>query len=164
MAAKAGKGTKNPDAEGRKVVVSNRRARHDYEILDTYEAGIVLQGSEVKALRSGHGNLQDSFARLEGGEVWLYGMHVQPWQFAGPRAPDPDRRRKLLLHRAEIDRLIGTIKQEGLTLVPLQVYFFGGLAKVEIGLAKGRRKYDKRQVLAERDAKRDVERELRRRR
>ena len=149
--------------DGTTTVATNRRARHDYEIVDTYEAGLVLQGSEVKSMRAGNANLQDAYARVQDGEVWLHGMHVKQWEFAGPRAPDPLRRRKLLLHHDQIARLVGLTGQQGITLIPLRVYFSHGLAKVELGLAKGRRRYDKRKVLAERDARRDVERALKER-
>ena len=140
-----------------RVAISNRRARHEYFILDSYEAGIVLVGSEVKSIRDGRANLADSYARIEHGEVWLYGMHVSPYPFTRDH-PDPTRRRKLLMHRSEIDRLVGKTSEAGVTLVPLKVYFKDGLAKVEIGLAKGKRSWDKRQALAEKDAKREAER------
>jgi SsrA-binding protein len=148
---------------GPRPVASNRKARHDYEILDTYEAGIALQGSEVKSIRDGKVQMRDSYARVEGGEVWLYSMHVSPWAFAsGFGAHDPERKRKLLLNRREIDGLaLRTAPGEGLTLVPLAIYFKEGRAKVELGLARGRKTYDKRHALAERDANRDMARELR---
>jgi SsrA-binding protein len=145
---------------GDNLLISNRKARHDYFILDTWEAGMVLEGAEVKSLREGHANLQDSYARIEDGEAWLHGMHVKPYQFSRAEL-DPVRRRKLLLHHREIDELARRTQEKGLTLVPLRVYFKDGRAKVEIGLAKGKRNYDKRQVLAERDAKREAERALR---
>ena len=147
--------------KGTKVVASNRRARHDYDILETFECGIVLTGSEVKSIRDGKIQLKDSFARVQDGELWLHGVHVSPYAFAhGDSAHDPDRRRKLLLHRAEIDELMGRTQQESLTLVPLSVYFKEGRAKVELGLAKGRRRYDKRQAIATRDAAREAERAM----
>lgn len=145
-------------AEGRKVVASNRRARHDYEILDTFEAGIVLKGSEVKSLRAGQVQLKDAFAALQGGELWLEHLHIAPYSHASADAHDPERKRKLLLHRREIDRLTGKINEQGLTLVPLQIYFTRGLAKVELALAKGRRTYDKRKKLAEKEHRREMER------
>jgi SsrA-binding protein len=145
---------------GDNLLISNRKARHDYFILDTWEAGIVLEGPEVKSLREGHANLQDSYARVEQGEAWLHGMHVKPYEFSRAEL-DPVRRRKLLLHHHEIDEVARKTAEKGLTLVPLRVYLKDGRAKVEIGLAKGKRNYDKRQVLAERDAKRETERALR---
>jgi SsrA-binding protein len=147
--------------KGTKAVATNRRARYDYDILDTFESGIVLKGSEVKSLRDGKIQLKDSFARVHDGEMWLYGVHISPYAYAhGPNAHDPDRPRKLLLHRAEIDELTGRTQQESLTLVPLSVYFKDGRAKVELGLAKGRRRYDKRQAIAKRDADREAERAM----
>jgi len=147
--------------KGTKVVASNRRARHDYDILETFECGIVLTGSEVKSIRDGKIQLKDSFARVQDGEVWLHGVHVSPYAYAhGDSAHDPDRARKLLLHRAEIDELTGRTQQESLTLVPLSVYFKEGRAKVELALAKGRRRYDKRQAIATRDAAREAERAM----
>jgi SsrA-binding protein len=148
-----------PKKGGERVAISNRRARHEYHILDTYEAGIVLVGSEVKSIRDGRANLSDAYARLEGGEVWLHAMHVSPYPFARQQH-DPTRRRKLLLHRGEIDRLMGKLTESGLTLVPLKLYFNDGLAKVEIALARGKRQWDKRQAMAERDANRETERVL----
>ena len=146
---------------GRKVVASNRRARHDYSILDTLEAGIVLSGSEVKALREGHAQMADSFARVIRGQVWVDGIHVPPYQFAhGVGAHDPDRARKLLLHRREIEKLEQQIKTEHVALVPLALYFKDGRVKVEIGIAKGRKKADKRQAMAERDSKLEMAKAL----
>ena len=144
---------------GDNLLITNRKARHNYFILDSWEAGIVLEGSEVKSLREGHANLQDSYARIEDGEAWLHGMHVLPYAFSRGEL-DPVRRRKLLLHHQEIAEIWHKTQEKGLTLVPLRVYFKDGRAKVEIGLAKGKRNYDKRQVLAERDAKRETERAL----
>jgi SsrA-binding protein len=136
-----------------RTVAQNRRARHDYDILDTYEAGIVLVGSEVKSLREGKAQLRDSYARVQDGEVWLYGVHVPPYVYAtGFGATDPDRRRKLLLHRRQIAELTRKTTQDSLSLVPLSVYFKDGKAKVDLALAKGRKTYDKRHALAERDA------------
>lgn len=159
-----GKATREPaSGDEVKIVASNRRARHDYEILETYECGIALVGSEVKSMRSGGVNLQDAYGRVRDGEVWLHGMHVKPYEFASKDQPDATRSRKLLLHRSEINRLIGTTSTQGTTLVPLRVYFRHGLAKVELAVARGRRKYDKRQAIAERDARREAERALRHR-
>ncbi|MEX2625646.1 MAG: SsrA-binding protein SmpB [Ilumatobacteraceae bacterium] len=146
---------------GTKPIATNRRARHEFEILDTVEAGIVLQGSEVKSLRLGQVQLADAYARVRDGEVLMEGVHIAPYQFAsGVGAHDPDRPRKLLLHRAEIERLSERLDRERLTLVPLSLYFREGKAKVELGLSRGRTKGDKRQAIAERDAKREVERAL----
>jgi len=140
-------------------VAQNRRARHDYEVLDTFECGIALQGSEVKSLREAKVQLRDAYGRVEDGELWLYGVHVSPYAFAtGAGAHDPDRRRKLLVHRRQIDELLGRTRQEGLTLVPLSIYFKDGRAKVELALARGRKTYDKRHAIAARDAAREVER------
>jgi len=143
-------------------VAQNRRARHDYDIVETLEAGIVLAGSEVKSLRDGKAQLRDSFARVQNGEVWMYGVHVSPWVYAnGFGAVDPDRRRKLLLHRRQIEELGERTTQDSLTLVPLAIYFQDGKAKVELALARGRKTYDKRHAIAERDAKREADRALR---
>jgi SsrA-binding protein len=150
---------------GTKPIASNRRARHDYDILDVVEAGIVLTGSEVKSLRLGHVQLADAFARGAGGELWLEGVHIAPYQFATDAgAHDPDRRRKLLLHRDEIERLEARVAQERLALVPLRVYFREGRAKIELALARGRRKADRRQRIAERDSQREIDRALGRQR
>ncbi len=148
--------------EGVKVVARNRKARHDYEILDTFECGIVLRGSEVKSLRNAQVELKDAYADIQGGEVWLERAHIAPYGFSPGGGHDPERPRKLLLHRREIDRLIGKVNEVGLTLIPLQVYFKNGKAKVEIALAKGRRTYDKRQRIRERMEKREMERARRR--
>jgi SsrA-binding protein len=145
-----------------RLVASNRRARHEYEILETYECGIVLSGSEVKSLRQGKAQLADAYARVVGGELWLYGLHIPPWEFAtGVGAHEPDRRRKLLVHRREIDELMGRTQQQSLTLVPLSLYFRDGLAKVQLALARGRKLYDKRQAIARRDADREAARAVR---
>ena len=145
---------------GDRTVISNRRARHEYFIEDVFEAGIVLKGSEVKSIRNSKANLQDSYARLINGEVWLFGMHVSPYEFAHSERLDPLRQRKLLLHRREIVRLEKDTQEQGLTLVPLKVYFVDGRAKVEIAVARGKARYDKRQTLAARDAKRETERAM----
>jgi SsrA-binding protein len=146
---------------GTKIVASNRRARHEYAILDTVEAGLVLVGSEVKSLREGHVQLADAYARITGHEAWLEGVHIAPYAFArGFGAHDPDRPRKLLLHGDQITRLRARVAQERLTLVPLAIYFRDGRAKVELALARGRRREDRRAELAERDAKREVARSL----
>jgi SsrA-binding protein len=143
---------------GHKVVATNRKARYNYEILDTFEAGIVLVGSEVKSLRAGSVQLKDSYASIRGGEVWLESVHIAPYSFAENGGHDPERPRKLLLHRREIDRLFGRIREEGLTLVPLQMYFTEGRAKVELGLARGKRPHDKRRAIVERQQKREMDR------
>ena len=138
---------------GRKVVATNRQARRNYEILDTVEAGLALQGSEVKSLREAKVQIADAYARIIDGEAWLIGLHIAPYSHAGPAfAHDPERQRKLLLHRAEIDRLRARVDQERLTLVPLSLYFKDGRAKVEVGIGRGRTGIDKRQVIAQRDA------------
>jgi SsrA-binding protein len=151
--------------KGVKVVATNRRARHDYDILETYEAGLALVGTEVKSLRAGQVQLKDAYAKPEGGELWLVGVHVAPYERSdGFGGHDPERRRKLLLHRHQIDELAGRTTLESLTLVPLSIYFSDGKAKVELGLARGRRQYDKRHAIAARDAAREAERALGRRR
>lgn len=144
---------------GDQTVITNRRARHDYEILDVYECGIVLEGAEVKSVRGSRANLQDAYARVERGEVWLHGMHVSPYEFSRGDL-DPVRRRKLLLHHGEIDELLRRTAEKGITLVPLKVYFKDGRAKVELAVARGKRHYDKRQAIAARDAKREAERAM----
>jgi len=151
-------------AEDRKVVATNRRARHNYDILDTFEAGMVLTGSEVKSLRAGQAQLKDAYGLLQGGELWLENAHIAPYSFAIGGGHAPERKRKLLLHRREIDRLVGKINEQGLTLVPLQIYFVHGIAKLEIALAKGRHTYDKRKKLVERQQKREMDRAMRHRR
>jgi len=162
MARQRAKSTTPP---GTKTIASNRRARHDYSVLDTVEAGLVLSGSEVKALRHGLVQIADAFARYHDGEMWIEGMHISPYAFAqGFGAHDPNRRRKLLMHRDEINRLQSRIAQEKLALVPLSLYFKDGRAKVELALGKGRQKADKRQAIAERDSQLEVEREMGRRR
>jgi SsrA-binding protein len=150
-------------SEGRKVVATNRRARRNYEVLDTFEAGIVLKGSEVKSLRAGQVQLKDSYASLYDGELWLERLHIGPYSHASVDAHQPERKRKLLLHRREIDRLTGKINEQGLTVVPLQIYFSHGLAKVELALAKGRRDYDKRKKLTEKEQRREMDRARERR-
>ncbi|GIU99168.1 MAG: SsrA-binding protein [Actinomycetota bacterium] len=150
---------------GERTVVSNRRALHDYEILERYEAGIALSGSEVKSLRGGRGSLREAYGRIRDGEVWLEGFHIPPYEQAMDKGRlDPVRPRKLLLRRGEIQRLVGKTTEQGLALVPLRVYFTHGLAKVELGLGRGKRKYEKRQAIAEREHRREIERELGRRR
>ena len=153
------------DQAGQKTVVSNRRALHDYEILERFETGIVLTGAEVKSLRGGHGSLTEAFARVRNGEIWIEGFHIPPYEQAMDKSrTDPIRTRKLLLHRREIERLIGKTAEKGLALVPLRVYFTHGMAKLEIGLGRGKRQFDKRQAIAEREQQRELARELGRRR
>jgi len=145
-----------------RTVATNRRARHDYEILETFEAGLVLHGSEVKSLREGKAQLSDSYARVDDGELWLFGVHIPPWQFAsGWGLHDPERKRKLLVHRKEIDELMGRSQQQALTMVPLKIYFKEGRAKVEVALAKGRKLHDKRQAILSREAEREAQRAAR---
>lgn len=141
-----------------KAVATNRQARHEYFIEETYEAGIVLSGTEVKSVRQGKVNLKDSFARVENGEVILYHMHISPYEQGNIYNKDPLRARKLLLSRHEINKLIGYIQQMGYALIPLQLYLKGSLVKVELAVAKGKKLYDKREDMAERDAKRDMDR------
>ncbi|MCR4818908.1 MAG: SsrA-binding protein SmpB [Fretibacterium sp.] len=145
------------------VVAQNRKARHDYFILDTFECGIVLTGTEIKSVRAGNLNLKDSYASLEDGELWLLGMHISPYEKGTYYNHEPERRRKLLLHRHELIRLRGKIRERGLTLVPLSVYIKEGRrAKVELALAQGKTTHDKRDAIADRDARRDIARAVRR--
>ncbi len=141
-----------------KVVVTNRRASHEYFIIDRYEAGIALKGTEVKSLRAGSATLQDGYAEIRNGEVWLVGMHISPFEKGNINNHDPKRDRKLLLHKQEIRRLVGKVSEKGLTLIPLRIYFKSNIAKVELGLARGKKSYDKREAIA----RREVERRLRR--
>ncbi len=145
------------DAGGTKLIAQNRKARHDYHIEDTWEAGLVLVGTEVKSLREGRASLVDGFAEVDGGEVFLHGVHIPEYTQGTWTNHEPRRTRKLLLNRLEIDRLLGKVRESGLTLVPLQLYFSDGWAKVELGLARGKRSYDKRQDLAKRDADREIQ-------
>lgn len=165
MAAKGpgrrGPRTRATDDDRFRQVARNRRARHEYDILETLECGLALQGSEVKSLRAGRISLQDAYARVDTGELWLLGVHIPPYDHAsGFGTHDPDRRRKLLAHREQIDELMGRTQQQSLTLVPLSVYFKDGRAKVELALARGRRTYDKRHAIAERDVARDAARDM----
>jgi SsrA-binding protein len=150
--------------QGRKVIARNRRALHDYHIVDTYEAGLVLTGTEVKSLRMGRASLTDGFAQIADGEAWLHNVHIPEYIQGTWTNHAPRRIRKLLLHRSEIDRLVSRTAEQGLTLIPLELYFKDGHVKVEIALARGKRTYDKRQDLAKRDAAREMDRALRRRR
>jgi SsrA-binding protein len=150
--------------QGRKVIARNRRAYHDYHIEDTYEAGLVLTGTEVKSLRAGRASLADGFAQISDGEVWLHNVHIPEYVQGTWTNHTPRRIRKLLLHRKEIDRLASKTAEQGLTLIPLSMYFKDGNVKLELGLARGKRTYDKRQDLARRDAAREIDRALKRRR
>lgn len=146
---------------GLKVVATNKKARHDYAILKTWEAGLVLSGTEVKSLRAGYVSIRDAFAGEHEGEIMLYGLHIAEWGFGSWTNHAPRRTRKLLLHRIEIDRILAQLRDgNGLTLVPLSLYFSDGWAKVELGMARGLKSYDKRQVLAERDANREIARQM----
>ena len=149
---------------GEKTIAENRRARHEYHFLERVEAGLALQGSEVKALRQGHAVLQRAYADARDGELWLVGLHIPPYEQASIAPHDPDRDRKLLLHRREIDKLGAQVAERGLTLVPTRLYFKGGRAKVELALARGKEGRDKRRDIAERETKRRIERELKSRR
>ena len=142
--------------EAQKSIAENRKAFHDYHILETFEAGIVLVGTEVKAIREGSANLRDSFARLEDGEVWLYNVHINPYSHRGYADHEPTRRRKLLLHRQEIRKLIGKTVEKGLTLVPTRLYFKSGHVKVALALARGKRAHDKRETIKRREADRET--------
>jgi SsrA-binding protein len=143
------------------TVAVNRRARHEYNITDTFEAGLVLTGTEIKSIRAGKANLADAYARVEKGEAWLIGAHIAPYEAGNRYNHEPRRDRKLLLHRSEIDQLMGRASAKGLTVVPLRLYITGkGRAKVELGLARGKQLHDKRRSIAERDMRRDVEREM----
>ena len=150
--------------EGEKTVASNRKARHDYAIIETYECGIVLTGDEVKSLRGGRASLNEAYARVRDGEAWLEGMHVPPYEQGDKRHHQPMRPRKLLLHRREIDHLMTEQQEQRLAIVPLRVYFTHGMAKVEIGLGRGKRQFEKRQSIAKREVEREIEREVGRRR
>jgi SsrA-binding protein len=143
------------------LIATNRKARHDYDIVETYEAGLVLRGTEVKSLREGQVSFKDCYAAIQRGEAWLVGCHIAPYHHGSDANHDPERPRKLLLHRREISRLVGRVAERGLTLVPLRLYFKGGRAKVEIGLGRGKKLHDKRAALREREARREADRELR---
>jgi len=151
-----------PDKEKDRDIAVNRRAFHDYFIDEKFEAGMALTGSEVKSMRGGRANLRDGFVRIDGSEAWLENVHISPYAQANLLNHDPLRPRKLLLHRKEISTLIGKVRQKGYTLIPLRMYFSRNHAKVEIGLARGKRQYDKREAIAERDAKREIARAVRR--
>jgi len=142
------------------MIANNKKAYHDYFILENYEAGIALHGTEVKSLRMGKCSIKESFIRVEDGEMFIYGMHISPYEKGNIFNKDPLRVRKLLLHKQEINKLLGKVKEKGMTLVPLKVYFKGSLVKVEVGLAKGKKLYDKRQDIAKKDQKREAQRDF----
>jgi SsrA-binding protein len=148
----------SPSAEGVKVVASNRRAFHDYFIDEKVEAGLVLTGTEIKSIREGRVNLREGYVRIANGEAWLTGVHIAPYEQGNRYNHEPLRDRKLLLHRDQIDSLVGKSRQRGYTIIPLQMYLKGGRAKVELGLARGKKQYDKRAAIAEREAQRDIDR------
>lgn len=148
------------DPDAKRLMLTNRKAWHEYDILETFDAGLALVGTEVKSIRAGRANLQDAFCKVEGGEVWLYHMHIAPYEHGTHWNVDPRRRRKLLLHRREIDYLRGRVEQKGLALIPLTLYFQHGYAKVQIGLARGKKLYDRREDIARRDTEREQRREL----
>lgn len=142
-----------------KLIAQNKKARHEYFIHDEYEAGLVLVGSEVKSLRTGKANLKDAYGKIKNGEVWVHQMHISPYPYAYYNNHDPLRPRKLLLHNYEIKKLYGKLNEQGMSLIPLKLYFKGGKVKISLGVAKGKKKYDKRATIRERDEKRDMDRE-----
>jgi SsrA-binding protein len=144
--------------EGDRVAATNRRARHDYAIEETFETGMVLTGPEVKSLRAGKASLAEAYARVTDGEVWVDNLHISPYEQSSQRDLDPKRSRKLLLHKREIDRLMGKVQERGLTLVPMKIYFTRGMAKMELGLGRGKRQHEKRDATLEREHKREMER------
>ena len=146
--------------ESKKLIANNKKAFHDYFIEDKYEAGISLAGTEVKSLRMGKGSIKEAFIRIEKGEVYLYGMHISPYEKGNIFNKDPLRVRKLLMHKYEINKLLGKIKEKGYTLVPLNIYFKGSLVKVEVGLARGKKLYDKREAIAKKDQRREAEKDF----
>ncbi len=148
------------DRSGRKVVATNRKARHEYHILETWEAGLVLRGPEVKSLRAGKVSFQDAFARIEGGEVWLYSLHIAPYEQANRENVDPTRTRKLLLRSSEIRKLVGSVEEKGNTLIPLDIYFRRGYAKVTLALARGKKLHDKREKLKRRTQEMEARRAM----
>jgi SsrA-binding protein len=156
-----GKGKDKADGEGLKVVARNRRARHEFDLIEKVEAGIVLTGTEVKSLRNGKASLEESYAGIDGGEVWLYGCDIPEYTQANRMNHKPKRPRKLLLHRREIAKLVAKASEKGFTLVPLQIYFKNGMAKVEICVARGRKMYDKREAVKKQDARREMDRAAR---
>jgi len=143
-----------------KIISNNKKAYHDYHIFETYQAGMVLTGTEIKSIRAGRVNLKDSFARIENGEVWLYKSHISPYDMGNRYNHEPERKRKLLLTKKEIIKLIGKTKESGYSLVPLKLYFSAGWAKIELGLAKGKKLYDKRETIAKKDTQREIDRAM----
>jgi SsrA-binding protein len=141
-----------------RTITVNRKAYHDYLITDTYEAGVVLQGSEIKSIRAGHVNLKDAYARVENGEAWLFNCHIAAYTAASYNSHEPERARKLLLHRKEVDEIDAIVKQKSLTIVPLRMYIKGGRAKIALGVARGKKQYDKREAIAQRDQDRELDR------
>ncbi len=158
MAGREGAGGGTKSKTGDRTVATNRRARHDYAIEETFEAGMVLTGPEVKSLRAGRASLSDSYARVDGTAVWVENLHIPPYEMADTRRYEAKRPRKLLLHREEIRRLIGKTAERGLTLVPMKIYFAHGLAKIELGLGRGKKMFEKRDAIAEREHRREIER------
>jgi SsrA-binding protein len=152
-------GNDSKNAHSEKIIITNRKARHDYYIIDEIEAGLALKGSEVKSLREGKVSLSDAYARVQNGEIWLIGMHIPPYEKASFQREDPMRDRKLLLHKNEIKKLIRRVEEKGITLVPLKLYFKRNIVKLALGIARGKRQYDKKETITQRDAKRDLERE-----
>jgi SsrA-binding protein len=152
------KSGKSSPQEGKRLVCQNKKAYHDYEILETFEAGMVLLGTEVKSLRDGRANLKDSYAKVKKGEVFLFGLHISPYSHASYENHDPERVRKLLLHNFEIKRIMGKTQERGFSLIPLKIYFSKGLAKVELALARGKKAYDKRESLRRKEENREMER------
>ena len=148
------------DKKGKLSIATNKKAYHDFFIDETYECGIVLSGTEIKSLRAGKVNLKESYAVIKNGEAWIVGMHISPYEQGNIYNKDPLRDRKLLLHRAQIDKLLGMIKQKGITLVPTEIYLSGGRAKLEIAVARGKKLYDKREAMAEKEASREIDRRL----
>ncbi len=147
-------------SKGTKTIADNRKARHDYFVLETYEAGIELVGTEVKSIRQGSVNLKDSWCSIDNGELWVKGMHISPYEKGNIFNRDPMRVRKLLMHRREINKLFGTVKQDGLSLIPLSLYFKDSKVKMQLGLCKGKKLYDKREDAAKKDARREIERNM----
>ena len=148
--------TKTEREQAQKIIADNRKAHHDYHLLETFEAGVALVGTEVKSIREGGANLRDSFARIEAGEVWIYNVHISPYRNRGYADHDPTRKRKLLLHRREIRKLIGKTVEKGMTLVPVRLYYKNGRVKVAVSLAKGKKDYDKRETIKRRETERET--------
>jgi SsrA-binding protein len=156
--------TKTEREQAQKIIADNRKAHHDYHLLETFEAGVALLGTEVKSIREGGANLRDSFARIEGGEVWIYNVHISPYRNRGYSDHDPTRRRKLLLHRSEIRKLIGKTVERGMTLVPVRMYLKNGRVKIAVSLAKGKKAHDKRETIKRRETERETRAAIKERR